>query len=75
MSPEEIEHFLGILFKMCFVQIPTYGMYGQSSTRYEKVANIMSRDRFELIKSQTLKIFQMPQTLRIFQIIKISSSR
>ena len=48
--PEEIEHFLGILLQMCIVQMPRYRMYWQSSTRYEQVANIMSRDRFELIK-------------------------
>lgn len=47
---EEIEHFLGILLQMCIVQIPRYRMYWQSSTRYEQVASIMSRDRFELIK-------------------------
>ena len=48
--PEEIEHFLGILLQLCIVQMLRYRMCWQSSTRYEQVANIMSRDRFELIE-------------------------
>ncbi len=30
--------------------MPRYRMYWQSATRYEDVASVMSRDRFELIK-------------------------
>ena len=48
--PDEVENFLGILLKMCIVQMPRYRMYWQSATRYEDVASVMSRDRFELIK-------------------------
>ena len=47
---DEIENFLGILLRMCIVQMPRYRMYWQQSTRYEKVADVISRDRFELLK-------------------------
>ena len=49
-SPDEIENYLGVLLRMCIVQMPRYRMYWETETRYEQVAGIMSRNRFELIK-------------------------
>ncbi len=49
-SPDEVENFLGILLRMCIVQMPRFRMYWEKDTRYEQVSSVMSRDRFELIK-------------------------
>ena len=46
---DEIERYLGILFKMSIIQAPYYWMYWETDTRYEQICNIMGRDRFELI--------------------------
>eukprot|EP00795_Rhopilema_esculentum_P017035 gene17035-8543_t len=47
---DEIENYLGVLLRMCIVQMPRYRMYWETETRYEQVAGIMSRNRFELFK-------------------------
>ena len=49
-SETEIEQYLGILLRMCIVKMPQYQMYWNITSRYEPVAHVMSRDRFETLK-------------------------
>ena len=46
----ENEQFIGILFMMSTVKMPRPRDYWVTETRYAKIADIMSRDRFEQIK-------------------------
>ena len=46
----ELEQFLGTVLKMTILRLPRSIMYLASETRVSNVANIMARDRWELIK-------------------------
>jgi hypothetical protein len=46
----EISRFFGILYHMCIVKMPQYRMYWSAKTRYPPVADVMTRDRFEVIR-------------------------
>ena len=48
---EEIEQYIGILLHMGVMQAPVYGMYWKSDTRYNPIADIFTRSRFDAIKS------------------------
>ena len=50
LSKDELEQFIGILFIMSIVRMPSVRNLWEHQTRYEKVANVMSRTRFEQIK-------------------------
>ena len=43
-SPDEIENYLGVLLRMCIVQMPRYRMYWETETRYEQVASINEQE-------------------------------
>ncbi|MCL4125853.1 UNVERIFIED_CONTAM: hypothetical protein GTU68_039532 [Idotea baltica] len=47
----ELKAFLGILMKCGIVKPPTYRYFWNKLSRYDKVADAMTRDRFEEIKS------------------------
>lgn len=48
---KEIEQFLGICIYMSVYGLPCSRMYWENGTRIDKVADIMSRDRWQFIKS------------------------
>jgi hypothetical protein len=48
---DEMEQFIGILIHMGVIHMPEIKMYWASNTRYDPIANIMSRNRFYAIKS------------------------
>lgn len=50
-NKEEIEQFLGIHILSGIVHVPSYKMYWSDATRYEPIADIMSRNRFDTLKS------------------------
>ena len=50
LTKEELEQFLGITFTMSIVKMPATRMYWASKTRYGKVADVMTCQRFETIK-------------------------
>lgn len=47
---DEVERYIGILLMMAIIHAPYYRYYWESSTRYEPIASVMSRDRFEVMK-------------------------
>ena len=47
----ENEQFIGILFMISTVKMPRPRDYWAAETRYAKIADIMSRNRFEQIKA------------------------
>ena len=49
-SEAEIEQYLGILLRTCIVKMLQYQMYWHVTSRYELLAHLMSRDRFETLK-------------------------
>ena len=50
LTKDELEQFTGILYMMTIVRMPGIRSYWNMETRYEKIANIMSRNRFDEIK-------------------------
>ena len=48
-SLKEIEQVLGMYFKMGLVEMPAIRMYWEQSTRYPAVADVMCRNRFQLL--------------------------
>ncbi len=75
VSSQEIKNFIGILLKMCIVQMPRYRMYWENCTRYDNVAKVMSRNRFEEIKrflhfvdNSTRPLQGSPDTDKLFKI-------
>ncbi len=48
---QEIEQYIGILLHMGIVQMSNYRMYWAPHTRYPPIADVFTRKRFELIKS------------------------
>lgn len=47
----ELEQFLGICIGMSVYDLPRARMYWANDTRIDKIANVMSRNRWEEIKS------------------------
>ena len=50
LTKDELEQFIGILFMMSIVEISSTWSYWNMKISYEKIANIMSRNRFDEIK-------------------------
>ena len=50
VNEKEIEQFFGIILLMCIVKMSCSRMYWDREMRYDKVAAVMSRRRFETIK-------------------------
>ncbi|XP_014675102.1 PREDICTED: piggyBac transposable element-derived protein 3-like [Priapulus caudatus] len=48
---QEIEQFMGIYFKMGLVKMPGYACFWETDLRYNPVADIMSRNRFQKLTS------------------------
>ena len=48
-TSKEIEQVIGIFFQMGLVSMPGIRPYWESETRYHPIANIMSRNRFQLL--------------------------
>lgn len=46
----EMERYIGILIRMALFKLPRYRMYWEAPFFYEKIAKVMSRDRFEALK-------------------------
>jgi hypothetical protein len=46
---KELEQVLGIYYKMGLVQMPSLKMYWANETRYPAIADVMSRNRFQLL--------------------------
>uniref|UniRef100_A0A3B3S9X1 PiggyBac transposable element-derived protein domain-containing protein n=1 Tax=Paramormyrops kingsleyae TaxID=1676925 RepID=A0A3B3S9X1_9TELE len=47
-TPSEIEQFIGLHILMTVVRMPSYRMYWQTATRYDPIAKVMGRKRFDL---------------------------
>ena len=47
---EELEHFIGILFVMSIVKMPSTRDYWEQKMRYDKIADVIPTKRFEQIK-------------------------
>lgn len=51
LSLNELDQFLGVCIGMSIYNLPRTRMYWASTTRIDRIANVMSRDRWEQIKS------------------------
>ena len=51
VSSNEMLKYIGILIHMGVVCMPDYRMYWARDTRYNQIARVMSRNRFDAIKS------------------------
>jgi hypothetical protein len=51
VSGQEMAQYIGILIHMGVVCMPDYRMYWSDKTRYEIISKVMSRNRFDCIKS------------------------
>lgn len=49
-NSKEITDFLGMIMLMSLVKMPSYRDYWSTNFRYEQIASIMPRNRFELLK-------------------------
>ena len=50
-TADEIEQFIGMHILMTVVWMPSYRMYWQETTRYEPVAGVMRRKRFDQLRT------------------------
>ena len=50
-TADEIEQFIGMHILMTVVRMPSYRMYWQETTRYEPVAGVMGRKRFDQLRT------------------------
>ena len=50
-TADEIKQFIGMHILMTVVRIPSYCMYWQETTRYEPVAGVMGRKRFDQLRT------------------------
>ena len=48
-TAKDIEQFLGMHILMGVIEIPDYDMYWAVETRYPKIADIMSNNRYKLL--------------------------
>ena len=46
-TPAEISILIGIMMKMGIVQLPSYRLYWSQSFRYETIAQVMPKNRFQ----------------------------
>ncbi|XP_064472448.1 piggyBac transposable element-derived protein 3-like [Ornithodoros turicata] len=49
VTAAEVEQFIGLYIMMGLVQMPSVRCYWETASRYEPIANVMSRSRFESI--------------------------
>uniref|UniRef100_UPI00358E218E piggyBac transposable element-derived protein 3-like n=1 Tax=Myxine glutinosa TaxID=7769 RepID=UPI00358E218E len=50
-TPAEMEQFIGMHIMMTVVHMPSYRMYWRKTTRYEAVTGVMSRKRFDHLRT------------------------
>ncbi|XP_067300961.1 piggyBac transposable element-derived protein 2-like [Pseudorasbora parva] len=50
-TPSEIEQFIGLHILMTVVRMPSYRMYWQTATRYDPIATVMGRKRFDNLRT------------------------
>uniref|UniRef100_A0AAY4B9J0 PiggyBac transposable element-derived protein domain-containing protein n=1 Tax=Denticeps clupeoides TaxID=299321 RepID=A0AAY4B9J0_9TELE len=50
-TPLEIEQFIGLCILMTVVRMPSYRMYWQTATRYDPIATVMGRKRFDHLRT------------------------
>uniref|UniRef100_A0A3B4GR65 PiggyBac transposable element-derived protein domain-containing protein n=1 Tax=Pundamilia nyererei TaxID=303518 RepID=A0A3B4GR65_9CICH len=50
-TPSEIEQFIGLHILMTVVRMPSYCMYWQTATRYDPIATVMGRKRFDNLRT------------------------
>ncbi|KAK9965402.1 hypothetical protein ABG768_018879 [Culter alburnus] len=50
-TPSEIEQFIGLHILMTVVRMPSYRMYWQTATRYDPIATVMGRKRFDKLRT------------------------
>lgn len=50
-TPSEIEQFIGLHILMTVVRMPSYRMYWQTATRYDPIATVMERKRFDNLRT------------------------
>ena len=48
-TEEEIRSLIGVMMKMGIVSLPSYKCYWSQQVRYSPVADVMSRNRFQLL--------------------------
>lgn len=51
LTSKELEQYIGVCIGMSVYDLPRSRMYWAQNTRIDKIANVMSRDRWEQIKS------------------------
>ncbi|KAJ0000608.1 hypothetical protein NQD34_012450 [Periophthalmus magnuspinnatus] len=50
-TPSEMEQFIGLHILMTVVRMPSYRLYWQTATRYDPVATVMGRKRFDHLRT------------------------
>ncbi|KAM4552082.1 piggyBac transposable element-derived protein 1-like [Odontesthes bonariensis] len=50
-TPAEMEQFIGLHILMTIVRMPSYRMYWQTATRYDPIATVMGRKRFDHLRT------------------------
>ena len=50
-TAQEIDQFIGMHIIMTVVRMPSYCIYWQETTRYETVAGVMGRKRFDQLRT------------------------
>ncbi|XP_029973972.1 piggyBac transposable element-derived protein 3-like [Salarias fasciatus] len=50
-TPSEMEQFIGLHILMTVVRMPSYRMYWQTATRYDPIATVMGRKRFDHLRT------------------------
>ena len=61
VNEKEIEQFFGIILLMCIVKMSCSRMYWDREMRYDKVADVMGRRRFETIKKNLVDNEKRPE--------------
>jgi len=74
-NKNEMEQFLGIHIMAGIVNMPSYRMYWPESTRFDPIADVMSRNRFDIIRNyfhindnSTMKAHNDPGYDRLFKV-------
>ncbi|XP_055087231.1 piggyBac transposable element-derived protein 3-like [Periophthalmus magnuspinnatus] len=50
-TPSEMEQFIGLHILMTVVRMPSYRLYWQTATRYDPIATVMGRKRFDHLRT------------------------
>ncbi len=50
-TPSEMEQFVGLHILMTIVRMPSYRMYWHTTTRYDPIATVMGRKRFDHLRT------------------------